>query len=241
MSSRKGRKRANQLLRAQQAAARRRRRTVWVSVLAILVVLVAGGVTGAIVLTRHNAQRSQAYALPTGATRTSPGIPVSHGSVTVDVYLDYMCPHCKEFETLAAGPLTEFTSTNRITLVYHPLDYLDRFSSGTDYSTRAAAAAGCAADAHKLPEFSTAIFDKQPKEHSRGLTNRQIVRTAHAAGITGAAFDRCVTTQKYASWVTHVSNAAEGKGVAVTPTVFVDDRQVDASVSALTNAINSAA
>jgi protein-disulfide isomerase len=241
MSSRKGQKRANQLIRAQQAAERRRRRTIWISAVAVLAVLLAGGVTGAIYLSRRNAQAAQSYAMPAGATRTDLGVPVSNGGVDVDIYLDYMCPHCKEFETLAAGPLNDFSGNNTITLTYHPLNYLNRYSSGTEYSTRSAAAAGCAADAKKLPDFTSAIFGKQPAENSKGLTNQQILSIAHGAGITGATFDKCVTSQKYAKWVTHVSNAAQAKGVQQTPTVFVDGKQVDASVSALTNAINAAA
>jgi protein-disulfide isomerase len=240
MSSRKGRKRANQLIRAQQAAEQRRRRTIWISAVTVVVLLLAGGVTGAIYLTRRNAEAAQSYAMPAGATRTDLGVPVSAGGVNVDIYLDYMCPHCKEFETLAAGPLHDFTGNNTITLIYHPLDYLNRFSSGTKYSTRSAAAAGCAADAKKLPDFTSAIFAKQPAENSKGLSNRQILSIAHDAGITGAAFDQCVTSQKYAKWVSHVSNAAQAKGVQVTPTIFVDGKQIDASVSALTKAVNSA-
>ena len=241
MSSRKGQKRANQLIRAQQEAARRRRRIVWTSAIVVVVVLIAGGVTGAIYLTQRKAEASQSYALPAGATRDKPGLPVSHGGVRVDVYLDYMCPHCKEFEALAAAPLNNFVESKTITLTYHPLDYLNRFSSGTKYSTRAAAAAGCAADAKKLPEFTTEIFNKQPKENSRGLTDKQIIAIGHDAGITGSTFDSCVSSQKYAKWVSHVSNAAQAKGVQITPTVFVDGKQIDASASALTNAINSAA
>lgn len=240
MSSRKDRKRAQQVVRAQLAAERRRRRMIWTSVLVVAVVLIAGGVTGAVFLTHRNAAQSSSYALPTGATRDNPGLTVSQGPVKVDIYLDYMCPHCNEFESLAGSVLNGFTASKKITLVYHPLDYLNRFSAGTDYSTRSAAAAGCAADAGKLPDFTTAIFGKQPKENTAGLTNKQIAAVGKAAGIDDPAFASCVTSQKYQDWVTHVSNQATEKGVQATPTVFVNDKQVDASATALTNAVNAA-
>ncbi|GAA4208379.1 DsbA family protein [Actinocatenispora rupis] len=241
MSSRKNQRRAQQAVRAQLAAERRRRRMIWTSVLAAVVVLVAGGVTGAIVLTQRDARDSAAYAVPDTATRDDPGLRLGQGPVRVDVYFDYMCPNCKEFESLASSVLTSFVSTQKITLVYHPLDYLDSASAGTRYSTRSAAAAGCAADAGKLPDFTNALFGRQPKEKSSGLTNAQIVAAGKAAGITDASFATCVTSQKYRDWVSHVSNQASGKGVQSTPSVFVNDKQVDPSATALANAINAAA
>ncbi len=240
MSSRRDQKRAVQAARAKVAAARRKRRTALTSALVAAVLLIAGGVTAAVFISHQDSQESRNYALPAGATRAAPGVPVSHGTVTVDVYLDYMCPHCKEFESLAGGVLNQFTASSKVTLIYHPLNYLNRFSSGTEYSTRAAAAAGCAADARKLPDFTQAIFAKQPAENSEGLTNAQIVKIGKDSGITGPDFTKCVTSQKYADWVTHVSNQATEKGVHATPTVFVDDKQIDASATGLTNAVNSA-
>jgi protein-disulfide isomerase len=240
MSSRKDQKRANQVVRAQLAAERRRRRMIWTSTLAAAVVLIAGAITAAVFVTHRNAQDAKAYALPAGATRDQPGLALGNGPVKVDIYLDYMCPHCQEFEALAGNVLTAFTSDKKITLVYHPLNFLNRYSAGSDYSTRSAAAAGCAADAGKLPDFTSAIFGKQPKENTRGLTNQQIAQVGQDAGITDASFAACVTSQKYAGWVAHVSNQASAKGVQATPSVFVNDKQVDASASALTNAINAA-
>ncbi len=240
MSSRRNQKRANQQARAKLAEQRRKRRTVWTSALVAAVLLIAGAVTAAVFISQQNSQDSRNYALPAGTSRNAPGLPVGHGAVRVDVYLDYMCPHCREFESLADGTLNQFTSTDKVTLVYHPLNFLNRFSAGTEYSTRSAAAAGCAADAGKLPDFTRAIFAKQPKENSGGLTNKQIAKVGKDAGITSPDFAKCVTSQKYADWVTHVSNQATEKNVHSTPTVFVDDKQIDASATALTAAINSA-
>lgn len=240
MSSRKGRKRTQQLQRARRAAAQRRRRTITASIVVAAVLVVAAGITGAIVLTQQRVQSSEQYALPKGATRDKPGVPVSQGPVNVDVYFDFMCPRCKEFETMASKPLNSFTSAKQIQLTYHPLNFLNRFSNGTDYSTRSAAAAGCAADAGKLPGFITRLYARQPKENSRGLTNKQIIAIGRKSGITAASFAHCVTSQKYQAWVTHVSNRATANGVHQTPTVFVDGKKIDASISALTTAINGA-
>ncbi|MGA8112276.1 MAG: thioredoxin domain-containing protein [Actinocatenispora sp.] len=240
MSSRKRQKQASQRARQQAAALRRRRRVNLTSVLVAVVVLVAGGITAAIYMTQRDVSNVRHYALPTGASRNAPGVPVSHGAVTVDIYLDYMCPHCREFESLAAGPLQQFTESQKISLVYHPLNFLNRFSAGTDYSTRSAAAAGCAADAGKLPDFTTQIFQKQPAENSPGLTNQQLVQVGKAAGIDDPAYAHCVTSQKYSDWVTHVSNEATAHDVHETPTVFVDDKKTEPTATALTNAINGA-
>lgn len=241
MSSRKRQKQENQAARARAAAQRRRQRMTLTYVLVAVVILAAGGITAAVYLTQRTVSDSRDYALPAGATRDSPGLSVSHGPVKVDVYLDYMCPHCREFEELAGSALDQFTTDQRIRLVYHPLNFLNRYSAGSDYSTRAASAAGCAADAGKLPEFTNMIFQRQPKENTPGLTDKQIVAAGHDAHITAASFGRCVRSHKYAAWVRHVSNEALNRGVHQTPTVFVNGKKIKSSATALTNAVNAAA
>jgi protein-disulfide isomerase len=239
MSSRKHAKKAGQLLRAEQAA-RRRRRTIWACAIVAAVLVLAGGTTAAVVVAQQKSQADQRYALPAGATRDNLGLPVSQGPVSVDVYLDFMCPNCQEFQQLASTVLTQFTGDGKIRLVYHPVNLDDRYSSGTRYSTRAAAAAGCAADADKLPDFVSALYGKEPAQHTAGLTDKQIVQLGKGAGIVSADFSRCVTAQKYAAWVAHVSNQATQQGVHDVPAVFVNNQRIDATVTALTNAINNA-
>lgn len=240
MSSRRDRKRASQQAHARLLAQQRRHRTVLTIVLLAVIVVVGGGVGAAIYATQRHAADSGRYAVPAGATTDQPGVTVSQGTTKVDIYFDFLCSACKEFQTFAASPLDNYTSDNTIQLVYHPLHYLDSRSAGSRFSTRAAAAAGCAADAHQLPAFITAVYAKQPKENTRGLSNAQLVSIGHGAGITGPAFGRCVTSQKYAAWVTHVTQQATEEGVSTGPAVFVDGQRTDASVSALTTAISDA-
>lgn len=240
MSSRRDRKRASQVARAQRAAQQRRHRTVVTAILVAVIVVVGGGIGAAIYATQRHASDTSGYAVPSGATRDQPGLVVSGGPTTVDIYFDFLCSACKQFQTLAETPLESYTSENSIRLVYHPLHYLDSKSKGTKFSTRAAAAAGCAADADQLPSFITALYAKQPRENTRGLSNAQLVAIGKTAGITGSTFRHCVTSQKYATWVTRVTQQATEKGITTGPAVYVDNQRTDATATALTTAIADA-
>ena len=45
-----------------------------------------------------------------------------------------------------------------MSIAYHPMNFLDQAST-TNYSTRAAAASGCAADQGRFLDFANALFD----------------------------------------------------------------------------------
>ena len=86
---------------------------------------------------------------PAGATPTGDGIVVGTGPVTVDMYIDFLCPFCRRFE-LAAGPtLGGMVGDGLISAVYHPMSFLDAAST-TRYSSRAGSASGCASDGGPL-------------------------------------------------------------------------------------------
>ena len=76
--------------------------------------------------------------VPSSATPGSDGVVVGDGPISVDVYIDFLCPFCRRFE-LSTGPaLAIMVTEHRISLIYHPMNFLDQAST-TRYSTRSAA------------------------------------------------------------------------------------------------------
>jgi protein-disulfide isomerase len=157
---------------------------------------------------------------PAGATPTGDGIVVGGGPVTVDTYIDFMCPFCRRFE-LAVGPtLSGMVADGLIRTVYHPMSFLDEAST-TRYSSRAGAASGCASDGGKFAEYAYALFAHQPPEGGPGLSDDELVKLGGSAGLTGEAFESCVRAGRYLDWPPYVTAVATARGVTATPTVLV--------------------
>ena len=158
--------------------------------------------------------------LPVGATVEGDGVMVGHGPVRVDAFIDFLCPFCRQFE-LSAGPaLAELVVGGEVSLVYHPLNILDEASS-TSYSTRAAAASGCAADGGRFVAYAHALFVNQPPEGGAGLSDAELAALGRQVGLAGAAFTGCVSGAPYLDWAPYVTARAAAAGVEATPTVLV--------------------
>src|ERR1700728_2152542 len=123
--------------------------------------------------------------LPSGATAEGDGIMIGHGPVRVDAFIDFLCPYCRQFELAADSTLARLVADGQVSLVYHPMNFLDEAST-TNYSTRAAAASGCAADQGRFLEYSRALFVSQPPEDGAGLSDAELAGLGGAAGLDGA-------------------------------------------------------
>ena len=165
------------------------------------------------------------FAIPKNADATSALVGKSDAKVTVEIYLDYQCPVCKEFEQNAGSTLQKFVDDGTVKTKYHPVAYLNRFSS-TNYSTRSSAASGCASDANVYSAFTTELYNNQPPENGDGLTNDKLVELGKKAGATSPAFEKCVKDQKYADWTASLTDTASKRGVQGTPTVYVNGTQL---------------
>jgi protein-disulfide isomerase len=108
--------------------------------------------------------------VPAGTEADGDGIVIGGGPATVDLYIDFICPFCRQFEEASASVLAAIVAANAASLVYHPLGFLDRLSS-TGYSSRAAAASGCASDGNKFIEYKDVLFRNQPEEGGAGLSD----------------------------------------------------------------------
>ncbi|MEE6257962.1 DsbA family protein [Plantactinospora sonchi] len=223
------------VVREQRARERRRRRTLWVSIGAVAV-LVAAGLIGWAVSASKDAGD---FTPPGGANPEGTGIVLGSGPVNIDVYEDFICPFCKQFEQQAGPTLDQLVAQGRARVTYHPVAFLNRFSS-TDYSTRSSAASGCAAQSGKFREYSRALFDRQPPEGSAGLTDTQLVDVAVEVGLARDSFANCVRENTFKKWTDHVTEEASRAGINGTPTILVNGKQVQASADAVTAAVTAA-
>lgn len=232
--------RAQRIVRQQREAERRRRTRIIIAVVAVAVLVIAI-IVG---LSVYRSQRSPAVTIPAGSSDVGGAhsglVAAGNGPVKVEVYFDFLCPFCKQFEATVTPTLDQLVTSGKITLIWHPLGFLDSHSNPAGYSTHAAASAGCASDASQLKPYGQALFAAQPPEGGPGLSDDQLITIAGDVGIINPAFASCVRASHYAPWVTQLTNQAIQRGVTATPTVYVNGKQTAPTADAINAAVAAA-
>jgi protein-disulfide isomerase len=176
--------------------------------------------------------------IPAGANAEGDGIVIGQGPVTVDAYVDFLCPFCARFEQTAGPLLRGMVAEERINLVYHPMGFLDGLST-TRYSSRASAASGCASDGGMFLPYAYELFAHQPPEGGPGLSDDRLIQLGDHAGLPEPDFARCVRNATYMDWAAYVTDRALARGVAATPTVFVQGVPVPANPHTIAAAVSA--
>ena len=181
---------------------------------------------------------SSPVAIPT-ATKTYPGVltvpgvfvgpngaaqatNTSSAPVRIDLFTDYMCPYCGQFEKQNGQALINLVTAGKIVLVQHPMNFLDQSSEGTKYSTRAAndALIVAADDPSHYGAFHLALFENQPEEGSLGLTDAQLAKLAQDAGVPASVTAKFTPVTK-AAQVDQITAESLKAGVQGTPAIYV--------------------
>jgi protein-disulfide isomerase len=218
---------------AERRAARRKQRLVVGGV--VVAVLVLAAVIGIVVNSSRSGNKGPVTIPGTAVTTGSPvaqsGILIGQASapVTLDLYEDFNCPICGQFEKAFGSSITDMIHQNKIAVRYHMLSFIDDHNGGT-YSHRSSGAFA-AADTYGTPEqalaLHSALYANQPDESSStGLPNTKIISLASDAGITSQQFVDAVTKNSFASWVQRVADDGSKAGVTGTPTIYVNEKQV---------------
>jgi protein-disulfide isomerase len=210
---------AKRIVEQQKAAERRRKVTMWTSIAVVVVLLAAGGI-GWGVFAGQQKTDSGTVATPSVAVDDGTAFAVGSGPVVVDIYEDFMCPICHEFENQTGPTIKQLVTAKKTTVRYHPVAILDRSSNGTQYSTRAAGAAAAAAEGGKFTEYHDVLFANQPEENSDGLTNAKLIELGKSVGL-GDAFATAVTDKTYDAWAGKVTDTFSARGYNGTPTILV--------------------
>jgi protein-disulfide isomerase len=200
---------------------------LWISVIALAILILSG----LIVWRGLRYPPPPGLATPAGVTDdggTQAGIAVAGtGPTTVEVYVDLLCSQCRTVDAQTRPLLDQLAQQNRIRLVWHPLGFLDDRTDPPGYSTRAANALACAADAGKLRPYADVLFAHQPAANRAGLSDDQLIDVAGPAGLNAPAFAACVRDQRYRDWVAIGDSMATRRGVSQAPAIFVDGTRLE--------------
>ncbi|SNT43000.1 DsbA family protein [Rhodococcoides kyotonense] len=218
---------SNSKKKAQAAAAalqgkkdKQRRTLIQVGVAVVLIALIA--VIGFSIASKNSDDTTATPAATPSSVTENGAIRIGdpNAAVVVTAVEDFQCPACKQFEAISGDTLSDLIADNTIAVDYKPIAILDRMSS-TNYSTRAANASMCVADADisAWPAWHTAMFEQQPAEGGAGLSDDELISLASDVGVDIAS---CVTDGTYTDYVTSQTQKVLADGVTGTPTVSVN-------------------
>ncbi|HEY0001411.1 MAG TPA: thioredoxin domain-containing protein [Actinoplanes sp.] len=216
---------AKRIVEQQKAAARRRRVTIWTSA-AVVAVLAIAGLIGWGVLAGQQHDNAGKLTTPSVAVDEGTAFAVGTGPVVVDLYEDFLCPICHEFETQTGPAIKQLISANKVTVRYHPVSILDDKSNGTKYSTRSAGAAAAAAIDGKFTEYHDVLYANQPAENSDGLSDAKLIELGKSVGL-GDTFATAVQEDTYDAWAAKATDTFAARGFTGTPTIVVAGKTVE--------------
>lgn len=225
------RERARELREAQQ---RRERRNRWILISGIVafVAIVAIAIV-AIVNNGSNGASGDVADRPAGGTDDgaitvgSGGAgTVNEGAPEVDVYLDYACPHCAEFEATYGQQISDSVEAEDITLRVHTVAYMDDSGDGSGISSRGGRAAAAVADGapEEFMEFNNQLFAEQAASQGE-VSDEQIAQVAADVGVDEGVIDS-FGPDTFNDWIVYTTSQARNDDIDGTPTVKVDGEEV---------------
>ncbi|QBI53948.1 DsbA family protein [Streptomonospora litoralis] len=161
---------------------------------AAVILLVVGG--GYFFFAQQSAQE-QAFAnryeqLPSQTVQQDGSVVLAEEGVqapVVEVYADFQCPACKQFETASGPTLQKLATEGKAIVHYRPVSIFAQAQEPlSTNSLRAAAAARSAADYGKFVEYHDLLFENQPAEGSQGFATGDLKEWGAEIGIDDPAF-----------------------------------------------------
>lgn len=175
------RKRARERIKEQREkekkAAKRNRTLLVVGAAAAVVLLVVG--IGYVILSSDRGDDYEGE-LAQQTLQSDGSVVMGDGSVVlgddgaeapvVEVYADYQCPACAQFENLNGDTLKEKAAQGEAIVQYHPVSIFAQQPAPTSSnSLRGAVAARTAADHDVFVEYNDVLFQNQPNQQQEGF------------------------------------------------------------------------
>jgi protein-disulfide isomerase len=205
--------------------ATRRRISPGIVVVVVLVLAIVAAV-GVDYYRKHSSVSVTSTGTPEAAVITGPGtngqgvkVGKAGAKSNIDLYLDFRCPHCAEFEAASGTTLDQLVQNGSTTITYWPL----AFVSPQDSPRLANAFAASAANG-KAMSFVDGIYG----DFSKAWTTDQLIQLGKQLGVDDAKYEAAVKGNTSAGWLDSIAQAANSRNVTGTPTVYVNGKVLTA-------------
>lgn len=152
------------------------------------------------------------------------------GKTKIDIYLDYLCPFCKQFESSQEAVIKKYIESGEVQVEFHPIALL------SEYSAVAANASACVAgfDSKKWWNVNYILYTNQPDENAARKWSKQesidyVYNAVKNSGLNSESL-QCVKTVPYYDWSINATEQAvtgplpysDVSKIDHTPTVIID-------------------
>ncbi|GAB3618462.1 thioredoxin domain-containing protein [Okibacterium endophyticum] len=233
------RRKANEQRRIEETRRKRQRVLIQTSII-VAVVLVVGGITWAVIamnqaatsVTQPQASTSVTVQGQTDVpfevgTGDNGGTSVRVGSedapVTIDLYEDFSCPHCQEYEAAVGDTLQQLIADGTAVVAYHPVQVV------ASYGIRAGSVATCVAvnDPENWLATHAALFEAHGEE-SESWRAGEFTSLLAELGVTDEETLDCVDSGTYENWIRQNTETAQAnEDFTGTPTLLLNGEKTD--------------
>jgi protein-disulfide isomerase len=144
--------------------------------------------------------------------------------VTVIEYADLQCPACAAFATQSAAAFDKlYVDTGKVRFIYHDFPLPQHINA-----VPAASAARCAGEQNAFWQMAQLLFANQSQWESRTPVEPQFLVYADQLKLDKAAFQQCVSSNKYREALAGAAAEAGKAGINATPTFVIDGKSYTA-------------
>jgi protein-disulfide isomerase len=215
MSNKKADARERVRAMREEQARKERRREQLMRFGIIGAVLIAVAIIGVAIAANRSSDPVDPAAQPAGVTESGGGVSVADtvaDAPTLEVWFDFSCPHCRDFEAANGSFLSELAGAGEANIIYRPVTFVGQLAS-----VKATNAWACSLGEGLGEEYMDAIYSVQGN-----YTDNQLLSVAESVGLEGDTFESCVDGGAYEGWVDASHSLGVNEfGVNSTPTIFV--------------------
>ena len=156
---------------------------------------------------------------------------VAASTPVLDIYFDYSCSHCAQFEGIHTQEINQLLSDKKITLALHPCKLLKQEWTSVVMNAMGVVLDEAPAQSLSFHGAAFEIFSQVLETKNQSLmTVDSLVTAATKVGVpseVSAKFKAAVDSNKYKKWVELGDKAFADRDLQGTPSVFFKGEQVD--------------
>lgn len=133
-------------------------------------------------------------------------------AITIVEFSDFQCPHCARMAETLEKLIEEYKGKVRVVFKDFPLKFHEN-------AMVAALASGCAKDQGKYFEYYKTLY-----KNNQALDVESLKKYAKDLGMDAAAFDECLTKEKYKAEIENDLKEGAAAGINSTPTLIINGK-----------------